>query len=117
MCGVLHTHGRAKVDNLLDGMLSRVKPGASLAEQARCVGLIGAILRDLAPLDYDFEEQRYRDLMGRVMAIFERKSSQRVPIETRIEAADALGQSADPRFDWRHPDYWVEVPARGVFGG
>ncbi len=35
------------------------------------------------------------------MGIFDRERSQSVPIETRIEAADALGQAGDTRLDFR----------------
>ena len=45
------------------------------------------------------------------MAIFDREKSRSVPIETRIEAADALGQAGDPRLDFGRNDYWVTIPA------
>ena len=48
----------------------------------------------------------------RVLAIFDRERIQRVPIEVRIAAADALGQAGDPRLDSRTAaDYWVTIPA------
>ncbi len=48
--GILHEQGRAKVDNLVKAMLDKAGSRAPLAEQARCAGLMGAILRDLAPV-------------------------------------------------------------------
>ena len=34
-----------------------------------------------------------------------------MPLETRIAAADALGQAGDPRLDFHRDDYWVTIPA------
>ena len=69
------------------------------------------MLRDLEPLKYPVPDGRYHDLLKTVMAIFDAKQSESVPIETRIAAADALGQTGDPRLDSRRDDYWVTVPA------
>ena len=82
-----------------------------MAAEARCAGLLGAILRDLKPAGYEPPESRYPELLDRALAIFDRQRSQTVPIETRIAAADALGQASDPRIDYRRDDYWVTIPA------
>ena len=111
LAGLLHQRGRPTVDYLVKSMLDRAGSHATLAEQARCAGLIGAMLRDLAPVEYEAPDHQYEKLRQRVMAIFDRDGSQSVPVETRIEAADALGQAGDPRLDSRREDYWVTIPA------
>jgi hypothetical protein len=81
----------------------------SIAEVARCVGLLGQVARDLAPAHYRITEPRWPDLQARVLAIFERRIGAEVPLAARIEAADALPESGDPRLD-----RWVTIPG-GTF--
>jgi formylglycine-generating enzyme required for sulfatase activity len=45
-----------------------------------------------------------------VLGIFDAQRSRSIPVEVRIEAADALGQAGDPRIDPGNPD-WVSIPA------
>ena len=89
------------MDWLIEKVLHQVDQSPDLVAEARCSGLIGNILRDLEPLDYNVSDARYQDLLDRVMAIFDAKRSQSVPIEERIAAADALGQAGDPRIDFQ----------------
>ncbi len=99
--------GLDKVDALLGLVLDR--QGATLAEQARCAGLLGAILADLKPSGYEPPDCRYRQLLETVMAIFDHERSDSVPLQTRVEAAEALGRAGDPRL---REDNWVTIPAR-----
>jgi hypothetical protein len=69
--GILHEHGRAKVDQLFRRAIERLGPAAQLADQARCVGLLGAIARDLTPVDYQPPDQQYQSLLDAVQAIFD----------------------------------------------
>ena len=110
LAGILHQQGPEKVDNLVQMMLSKAGSDTTLAEQARCAGLLGAMLRDLAPVAYRAPDHQYEELLQRVLGIFDRERSRNVPIETRIEAADALGQAGDPRLDFGKDDYWVTIP-------
>ena len=82
-----------------------------MAAAARAAGLLGSLLRDLEPFQYRPADARYHVLMDTVTQIFDQRRSASVPVETRIEAADALGQAGDTRLDTRRDDYWVEVPA------
>jgi formylglycine-generating enzyme required for sulfatase activity len=85
-----------------------------LAARARCAGLVGGILRDLAPLNYELADPRYAALLDGVTAIFDPARCASVPIGDRIAAADALGQVGDPRLDLRRRDYWAAIQA-GTF--
>ena len=111
LAGVLHRQGRPKVDNLVRTMIDDAGKRATLAEQARCAGLLGTILNDLAPVGYQISDQRYRELLHRVMAVFDVKLSRTVPLADRIAAADALGQAGDPRLNFERDDYWVRIDA------
>lgn len=111
LAGILHEQGRAKVDGFMTAILGAVQPDADLAGQTRCVGLVDSVLRDLGPLKYQVSDPRYQRLLTASMAIFDRQGSADVPLETRIVAADALGQAGDPRIDFRRDDYWVSIPA------
>lgn len=56
-------------------------------------------------------DARYLKLLDEALGIFDAVRSRAVPIETRIEAADALGQSGDPRLEPGHPGRYVQIPA------
>ena len=85
--------------------------------QARSAGLLGAVLRDLKPLDYEVVDARYLKLLDKALGIFDAARSRAIPIETRIEAADALGQSGDPRLEPGHPERYVPIPAGSFMMG
>ena len=111
--GVLHGQGAAKVDGLFAAVLDELGKDARLPEQARCAGLLGMMLEDLRPFDYEPEDPRYRKMLDAVQVVFDAKKSRRIDFQTRLEAAEALGRAGDPRL--RDPrtdeDYWVRIPA------
>ncbi|MCL4205483.1 MAG: SUMF1/EgtB/PvdO family nonheme iron enzyme [Pirellulaceae bacterium] len=111
LAGTLHQQGNDKVGGFLGRLLDSLGPAPDLAALARCAGLVGGILRDLAPLSYQFADPRYPALLDAVTAIFDPARNSSVPIENRMAAADALGQAGDPRLDWRRSDYWATIPA------
>ena len=83
-----------------------------MAAQARCTGLLGAAVRDLAAVGYRPADPRYQELLDKVMGIFDARQAQGIEIKVIIEAAEALGQAGDPRFaDGARAQNWVEIPA------
>ena len=123
--GALHNQGEARVadfvQRVLDGLSTPVAATQKatkrkvtgkepqLAMEARCVALLGGVFHDLRSVGYEPAEPRYLDLVHRVMGIFDRERSQSVDVETRIAAADALGQVGDPRLEFDAPDRWVSL--------
>ena len=75
------------------------------------------MLRDLKPLDYEVPDARYLKLLDQVLGIFDATRSRTIPIETRIEAADALGQAGDPRLEPGHPERYVNHPGWELHDG
>jgi formylglycine-generating enzyme required for sulfatase activity len=69
------------------------------------------MLADLKPSGYSLQDGRYRELLDKVLSIFDREQSAAVELRTRIEAAEALGQAGDPRL---RENNWVRIP-EGVF--
>ena len=55
-------------------------------------------------------EALYKKLRDRILPIFEREGAAKVPVKTRIEAAEALGRGGDPRLEG---DNFIEVPGTG----
>jgi len=104
--GVLSKQGQERVDAFLAEMLDGLGDDASLADRARCVGLIGRVLQDMKSWNYQIADPRYRENLDRVLAIFDKKTAQTIDFQTRLEAADALGQAGDPRLE---RDNWVRV--------
>ena len=131
--GVLYEQGREKVDGLvkavLDALYETEKPltpaervlrkrgstsqQSNLADQARAVGLLVGIVRDLAPFNYEPRDVRYRQTLATVTDMFTPEGSKPFPIELRIAAAEALGLAGDPRLA-DESLRWVSIPA-GTF--
>jgi formylglycine-generating enzyme required for sulfatase activity len=68
---------------------------------------MGAMLSDAKPSGYEFQDPRYGQLLEKVMAIFDPQRCESVPLKTRVEAAEALGQAGDPRL---RENNWVRIP-------
>ncbi|HLK63514.1 MAG TPA: hypothetical protein VKU19_08740 [Bryobacteraceae bacterium] len=114
LAGVLVRQGHAKVDALLSAILDEVGPTPSLANEARCAGLLGAIVRDLTALDYRPADRRYRKVMDAVLGIFDSPQATEIGLQMRVEAARALGQAGDPRLN----EYsWVTIESEEVSTG
>ncbi|MBL8290607.1 MAG: SUMF1/EgtB/PvdO family nonheme iron enzyme, partial [Bryobacterales bacterium] len=111
LAGVFHGQGPAKVDGLIGALLDGLGPKPTLAVQAQCAGLVGAIVRDLRPLGYSPTDPRYQQTLDAVLGIFDKDKAASVEFRMRLEAAEALGQAGDPRL--RTPGdegYWVSIP-------
>jgi formylglycine-generating enzyme required for sulfatase activity len=112
LAGVLHKQGHRKVDAFVSAVLEGVCDGGTLADQARCAGLLGAAVRDLAAVGYRPADPRYQGLLDRVMGIFDAQRAKGIDINDIIQAAEALGQAGDPRFtDAARAQNWVDIPA------
>jgi len=138
MAGVLYHQGINRVDGMVSAVLDQLGRTATLADQALCVGLLGAAVRDLSPVNYQPADPRYQKLLSDVMGIFEPgwlqsgqrraggiwsrlvglvspQRSQQSLIQLAAQAADVLGQAGVARFDPRQLDKdWVTIPA-GTF--
>jgi formylglycine-generating enzyme required for sulfatase activity len=106
LSGVLCKQDAERVDALLAEVLDGLGGDASLADRARCVGLIGRVLQDLKSWNYHIADTRYRENLERMLLIFDGEAARTIDFQTRLEAADALGQSGDPRLA---QDNWVRV--------
>ncbi len=108
--GVLHGLRQENLDRLFEEILNRLGPSPSLAARAQCVGLMGAMLRDLKAAKYTLADARYQQHLDSVLGssgIFS-LAGQQVPFADRLEAAEALGQAGDPRLE---KDNWIAIPA------
>jgi hypothetical protein len=105
LAGVLRVkQGKAKVDGVTAAILDRA--GSKLADQARAADLLGAIVNDLKPFDYQPPDAaRYQALMDATLGVFERHSVQRVEFSVRL-AAETLGQAGDPRLSREN---WIRI--------
>ena len=79
LAGILGGPEGDQVDSLVEAILDDLfevpqlaDQTPELADQARCLGLLGAMCRDLAPYHYRPSDPRYDQLLRNVMAIFER---------------------------------------------
>lgn len=108
---LLVKQGPEKVDGLFQAVLERVDAKASLADKARCAGLLGAMLGDLRPLAYQPPAARYEAVLRSVLDVFDAGKSGAIDLLVRLEAAEALGQAGDPRL---REENWVTIPA-GTF--
>ena len=106
--GVLYGQGKPKVDAFVSEILRKLGKQPSLSKKARCVGLLGAMVRDLGPYDYQPANALYKQTLDAVMAIFNPVEGRKINLSTRMDAADALGQAGDPRLAENN---WVKIPA------
>ena len=95
----------------MSAVVGRLGDEPTLAEGARCIGLLGAMVRDLTPLEYEPVDPAYRETLEAVMDIFDAEKAENVAFQDRLDAAEALGQAGDPRLD---EDNWVTIAA-GTF--
>jgi formylglycine-generating enzyme required for sulfatase activity len=133
--GVLYHQDVQRVDRMISAVLEQLGRRASLADQALCVGLLGAAVRDLSPVSYKPSDPRYGELLDGVMGIFEPgwleggqgrlgglwsklmgmvapQRSQSALIQLAAQAADVLGQAGVHRFAPSELDQsWVTIPA------
>lgn len=115
--GVLHGQGVEKVDSMLSTILDNLSPQSSLTDKARCVGLIGALLRDLAPLRYQTADARYAAHLQDIRRLFDYRSPDELGGEAkfsiRLEAAEALAEAGFARLGTDERDDWVLLEEEG----
>lgn len=109
---VMWKQGISRIDGFLERILDTVNGKATLAERARRVGLMGRMLRDLKSWGYEIKDPRYDDHLRAVLAVFEKGC--KLDFQTRLDAADALGQAGDPRLD---RDNWIPVEGGSFWMG
>lgn len=116
LAGVLGMkQGKEKVDGIVSAILNRTGPG--LPKQARSAGLIGRMVRDLRPIDYQPRDPAYAKLHEQVKAIFEPGRTRGIPLADRVAAAEALDQAPASHSRLLTPGdkrYWVKIPG-GTF--
>jgi formylglycine-generating enzyme required for sulfatase activity len=106
LAGILCKQGQERIDAFLARILDGLANDASLAARTRAVGLLGRILQDLKSWNYRIADARYSEHLGRMIEIFEAKAVREIEFQTRLEAAEALGQAGDPRLE---KENWVRV--------
>ncbi|MCP3961547.1 MAG: SUMF1/EgtB/PvdO family nonheme iron enzyme [bacterium] len=112
---LLDEGGVGRVDRLLARVMEQRGEDADLATDARVAAVLGRLLRTLEVLGYKPSGEisnAAEQALKRAMAIFEPEGAARVPVETRIEAAEALGRGGDPRLA-PGVDNSLEVPGVG----
>jgi formylglycine-generating enzyme required for sulfatase activity len=82
------------------------RQGTDLLQWSHCASTIGAMIAELRSMGFQPRDQRYRDLVGALMTVFETGSE--LPLKLRIQAAEAIGQAGDPRL---HQHNWIRMPA------
>ena len=113
LAGVLYHQGIDRVDGMFSTILDGLGKQPALENQARCVGLLGAAVRDLSPVGYQPRDERYAAALDQILAIFDAGKARGIDIVDAIAAAEALGQTGDPRFatpEARRAN-WVTIPA------
>jgi formylglycine-generating enzyme required for sulfatase activity len=97
LAGVMHRQGVERMDLLVSQILDRLGPGPTLSDQAQCVGLIGAMLKDLEVTKYRIEDARWEPHRSEARRIFDREAARTVDFDVRLQAADVIDPPAN---DW-----------------
>jgi formylglycine-generating enzyme required for sulfatase activity len=106
--GILHHQGPEKLNSMLGALLDLPGMTSSMSNEAGLISLVGAIQRDLTAFGFILRDERFDSIRERIMRIFDPKRQLSIPPQERLEAAEALGQSGDPRLDGER---WVYTPA------
>jgi hypothetical protein len=101
LAGILRSLDKQAVDEFLRAILDDLGEDAPLVTRARCAGLVGSILRDLASSGYEFTDVRWEPLLASVEGIFVGASVMSIDAQTRRDVAET----------W-DPDHVIEVIAR-----
>ena len=114
LSGVLMGQGEERVEGLIAALLDRLGGTPTLAQQARTAGLLGAMVGDLRPFQYEPKDPRYARLMDAVLGVFKAESVDAIDFKTRLEAAEALGQAGDPRLGDK-AENWILIECEKPF--
>jgi hypothetical protein len=107
LAGLLCERAPEPVDELLSQIFEGLGAEATLEQRARCAGLVGRIVQDLMSWKYVIADARHRENLTLILPVlFDADTARRVKFETRLEAADALGQAGDPRLEREN---WVRI--------
>ena len=102
--GCLVGMGTKRVNFLVENILKTAND-KDLASIARTVGLLARILSILKVYGYKPPKRLgWEDVRNKVMNIFNPGGANLLSVKERIEAAEALGQAGDPRFDSIEPE-------------
>jgi formylglycine-generating enzyme required for sulfatase activity len=106
--------GAAKVDGLYAAVLNNAYARPTLLAQARCAGLLGAMLADLQALEYHPNDPRFEEVLEAARAVFCPADTTALDFQVRLDAADALGQLGDFRL---RSENWVTFSAGDFWMG
>jgi len=112
---VFEAGGRDRVDELIEKLLDRGM-GKGLLVEAQTLVLVDRVLESMSAYEYREDRalvRRQEALVDQVMAIFSVAGAAKVPLETRIAAAEVVGRWGDPRFA-EEVDNFVEIPGTGL---
>jgi len=90
--GILVKHGMDKVTHFVNQILSAGEP--NVEQRFKALGLIGAILKDLRPTGFTFQDERLRKSARVCIQALDRVG---IPIGDRISAGLAIGHIGDER--------------------
>jgi formylglycine-generating enzyme required for sulfatase activity len=102
LADVMRRQGVERMDLLVAQVLDSLGDEPTLEDQARCVGVIGAMLRDLEVTKYRIEDPRWSRLKTGALRIFDRDAARTVDFAVRLDAADIIG-------DGLTQDRWVRI--------
>ena len=116
LAGLLAKLDQEQVDLLLGKILAVAETEGTVLAAAKCSGLMAALLADLDGWQYTMGSDlagRHSAILKKALSVFKLEGSD-VPFDTRLEAAEALGQAGDPRLK---EDNWITVPGRTFWMG
>ena len=113
--GCLAKRGRKRLHQLVERIL---KTSIDLPSLARAVGVLGRLLKILEAYDYQPPKSLgWASARQQVMAIFTEEGARVVDVNQRIDAAEALGRSGDPRLLPLAPEMLPVPDLEGVLLG
>ena len=96
LCGILYKQGDDKLNYLIEAIIER-EPYSISPLLMKKLKLLGSVMQELSTFDFKPTSKLYQNFIDKIVEIFEKDKCRNIPIDIRIEYADAMGQIGDLR--------------------
>ena len=115
LAGCLAESAKQRLSLLFEDLTRHAVSQKLLERKAHAAGVLGKMLRDVAPFEYELSgpaAEQYGELRDAVMAIFEKGKAGDIGLKTRVAAAEALDQASQTRLPTPGEEaYWKKIEA------
>jgi formylglycine-generating enzyme required for sulfatase activity len=113
VAGCMAENAKQRLSLLFEDLTQHAVSEKRLERKAHAAGVLGNMLADIAPFEYQLSgtaARQYGELRDAVMAIFQKGKARQIGLKTRVAAAEALDQASQARLHTPGEGaYWKEI--------